>query len=205
MFFRFLTYNKFKEKKWLKLSTYQRAAVFQKLENIQSKKLHRPVCKIVFMQMKDNLNGFYVNEEQAIYLNSQFIMEPNLRFIGMATLFHEGRHAFQHYVCFEKKHKPLFLGSRKWIKNFQGYSNAEEDKYSFYSMQPVERDANKYALKRMRQFRRRFKDLRVYEATIEYLQHEFDEVKSHAKKELGIFYNLKVAKNTNKKRKDNGY
>lgn len=205
MLFRFLTYNKFKEKKWQKMSPYQRAVAFQKLENIQSKKLHRPVCAVTFSNMKENLNGVYVNEEQTIYLNSQFITDPDLRFIGMATLFHEGRHAFQHHCCFDKKHVSIFSNANKWRKNFQGYANAEDDKYSFYSMQPVERDANKYALKRMRQFGRRYKDLKIYDASIAYLQHEYDEVKSHAKKELGIFYNLKVKRNTDKQRKQNGY
>lgn len=203
--FRFLTYNKFKDKKWLKLSPYERAAVFQKLEDIQAKKLHRPVCKVVATTMKDNLNGFYLYEEQTIFLNSQFLTDSTMRFIGMATLFHEGRHAYQHHVCFVKKHFSIFSPARKWQKNFQGYSNAEDDKYSFYSMQPVERDANRYALKRMRQFRHRFGGLRIYEASIEYLQHEYDQVKCHAKKELGIFYNLKVAHKTNKNRKENGY
>lgn len=203
MLFRFFTYNKFKERKWRRLNPQKRLNVFQKLENIQAKKLGRPACVVVARVWEENpnMNGQFLSKSNTIELNSKFVYENNLRFFGMATLFHEGRHAFQHHLCYGGKKVRRFSRAYKWKKNFQGYVNGETDKYSFYSMQPIERDANKYAIMRMKNFRFRFRNEPLFKQTLERRIEDFDDVKDLAKKELGIFYKLRVSLRNSRERK----
>ena len=203
MFFRFLTYNKFKENKWKRLNPKKRLRAFQKLENIQAKKLGRPACKVIARTWEENpnMNGQFSSGNNTIELNTKFIMENNMRFFGMATLFHEGRHAYQNYLCYGGKKVRRFSKAYKWKKNFQGYVNGENDKYSFYSMQPIERDANKYAIIRLKNFRHRFRKDKIFKATLERKIEEFADVKDLAKKELGMFYKLRVALRNRKERR----
>ena len=203
MFFRFLTYNKFKDKFWLKYSPSKRLTIFQKLENIQAKKLHRPACEIIACDFESDLAGRFNGQNQKIYLNEIFLTNSDLRFFGMATLFHEGRHAFQYKCCFGSNKRIFpFSATSRWRKNFQGYANSQTDQFSFYAMQPVERDACKYAINRLKQFRRRFEGNFLFEATLRILEKDYAETKINAKKELGIFYQLKVLKNNRKNREN---
>ncbi len=197
MLFDFLTYNKFKFRKWDKLSLSDRAYTFQKLEMIQERKLNRPVAQVIFKEMDERLKGQFAPEKNVIFLNKMFIEEDYLRFDGMFTLFHEGRHAFQHHVCFSGKELGIFSRARKWKKNFGGYINGAQDEYSFYSMQPVERDANKYALSRLKSFQGRFIEDRYFNATVTFEEKCFDDDKFRAKDELGFFYKHKIAKRQN--------
>lgn len=194
MIFDFLTYNKFKFRKWSKLSLKDRAWAFQKLEMIQARKLGRPVVQVIFREMDEHMKGQFVPGKDVIYLNQMFIEDEFLRFDGMFTLFHEGRHAFQHNVCFSGKELGLFSRARKWAKNFGGYIDGAQDEYSFYAMQPIERDANKYALQRLKSFRYRFIDDRYYNATVTFEEKCFDDDKFRAKEELGLFYKHKLSK-----------
>lgn len=201
MLFRFITYNKFKEKKWRKLSNEKRLRAFQKLENIQAKKLDRPNCKVILNNtLDDTKNGEFSMSKMTIELNAKFVTDPNLRFFGMMTLFHEGRHAFQFNSCFGEKPPRKFSKAYKWKKNIERYAGDTSDKYYFYSMQPVERDANKYAIKRMKNFRFRFRKEPLFAQTLEKKINDFDAVKDYAKKELGTFYKLKVALHNRKER-----
>ncbi len=200
--FNFITYNKFKERKWRRLEPRKRLQVFQKLENIQAKKMKRPAYTVVAANWEDeNLNGQCTNDKQIIQLNSKFVFNSSLRFLGMATLFHEGRHAFQHHVCFGKKKVRRFTKAYKWRNNFLGYVNGENDKYSFYSMQPIERDANKYAIIRMKKFRHRFRREPLFNQALMEKVEDFANTKDLAKKELGMFYKLRVALRNNKERR----
>lgn len=206
MFFRFLTYNKFKESKWNKLSPEKRLKAFQSLENIQAKKLGRPAYTVVpNNSWGDTMNGECISQRKVIELNSKFMLDPSLRFLGMATLFHEGRHAFQYNSCFGEEQPKRFSKAYRWKKNFEGYVNGENDKYSFYSMQPVERDANKYAIKRMKNFRFRYRNEPLFAEALNKKIADFEGVKDYAKKELGVFYKLKVALRNKKERKNNKY
>jgi len=202
MIFRCFTYNKFKERKWKRLTPEKRVKVFQKLENIQAKKQHRPACRVFVSNMDENFNGVHHSGDNTIELNSKFVIYPEQRFYGMATLFHEGRHAFQH-MAITKEKVCIFSRAYRWKKNFQGYTSTEDDKYSFYSMQPVERDANRYAIRRMRRFRFRYRNEHLFKRTLQDKIAQFSGVKEYAKKELGAFYNLRVAYKNFKNRKDN--
>ncbi len=202
MIFRFLTYNKFKENKWKRMSPQKRLKAFQKLENIQAKVLGRPACKVVPKQWEEQgLNGQFLSKTKQIELNTKFMTANNLQFMGMATLFHEGRHAYQYNLCYGGKKVRRFSKAYKWKQNFQGYVGSEEDKYSFYSMQPIERDANKYAILRMKKFRFRYRKERLFLDALQRKMEDFDDVKDFAKKELGVFYKLKVFLRSRKERR----
>lgn len=201
MFFNFITYNKFRRKKWEKLSLDKRAKAFQELENIQAKKLDRPVYNVEFSDcLNESFLGKCDSKNKIIQLNKNFILKPNLRFLGMETLFHEGRHAFQCNCCFGDKEPKKFTKAYKWKKNFEGYIDGNKDKYSFYSMQPVERDACKYALKRLKSFRFRYRNESLFFKTYERRAQDYEETKLLAKKELGIFYKYKIALRNKKER-----
>lgn len=205
MFFRFLTYNKFKKRKWKRMTPEKRAKAYQELEIIQAKKQKRKPCQVVFSVMDERSNGVHISNENKIKLNSKFVYRPEYRYYGMATLFHEGRHAFQHHAITTNKKLGIFSKARKWRKNFQGYTSTDQDAYSFYSMQPVERDANLYAIRRMRRFRFRYRNDKLFRDTLKDKENQFDEVKDLAKKELGLFYGIRVALKNRKNRKKRGY
>ena len=205
MLFDFLTYNKFKFRNWNRLNLEGRAKVFQKLENIQARKLGRPPADIFFKEMEEKQKGAFNPTNNCIYLNIRFIQEDYLRFDGMFTLFHEGRHAFQHYAINTKSSFGVFSKAKKWRENFKGYISGNMDEYAFYAMQPVERDANKYALSRLNSFLYRFSEDRYFMATLNFEERCFYDDKFRAKNELGLFYNKKITKRFQEESEKNGY
>ncbi|MBR4270188.1 MAG: hypothetical protein IKQ31_00720 [Clostridia bacterium] len=202
IFFRFLTYNKFRARNWPHLAQNDRLEAYQKLENIQAEKQHRPPCEIVAIPMEDGTHGKFSQLENIIYLNENCIMDPHLVYHGMFTIFHEGRHAYQHYICFRKEKLHKWSTAYRWRKNILGYEKGTEDTFSFYSMQPIERDANRYALNRLKQFHRRYQYDPLYEATVKLCERIFVEEKLKAKKDLGLFHRWKVNKNIEKNIED---
>jgi hypothetical protein len=202
--FNFLVYNKFKERKWKRLSPKKRWKYYQKMENITAKKVGRPVYEVIPKEWNDGTRGLCVYKEKAIYLNTDFFVKDNMQFFGLATLFHEQRHAQQHFVVKSKKKIWRFSKAYKWQQNMKGYIQYEGDeKYSYYSMQEVERDANKNALQRLKKFRFRFRKEKLYKYTVAEKEKEFDYVKEHAREELGMFYKLKLFLRNRKERKKN--
>ena len=202
MLFNFLVYNKFKYRKWSKLDMQKRWDTFQKLEVIQARRMGREPAQVVFKEMDERERGCYVSAKNTIFLNKMFIEQDELRFMGMFTIFHEGRHAYQHKVALEKN-PGIFSRGKKWRSNFEGYIGGAEDEYTFYSMQPVERDANKYALQRLKHFQSKFIDDRYYVATLKFEEKCFEDDKFRAKEELGMFYKHKVAKRTKEESEQN--
>lgn len=196
--FRFLTYNKFKLKKWKKLSFAKRLEVYQKLENIEAKINNRNPNTIIVENL-DNANGIYYENKNIIKIDIKFILKDEFRFLGMYVIFHEGRHSFQAKAV-SKPRLSVFSQAYRWKKNMEGYLDTTEDKYSFYTMQPIERDANAYALKRLKKFSSRFASQTEYERTVKIMEDNFIENKLNAKKELGIFYKFKISLKSNKKR-----
>lgn len=99
--FKFLTYNKFKMRKWKKLSPQNRLAVFQKLENIEAKINGRKPNTIIVENLIGASGAFY-NVNQVIKLDYKFIYEEEFRFLGMYTLFHEGRKIWKDTLMLER-------------------------------------------------------------------------------------------------------
>lgn len=202
--FNFLVYNKFKQKKWKKLKPEKRLKVFQKMENIMAKKVGRQRYTVLPEDWNDGTRGLCVYKDKIIYINTEYFVKDNYQFYGLATLFHEQRHAQQHFIVKSKKKLWRFSKAYKWKKNMEAYIQYEGDeKYSYYSMQEIERDANKFAINQLRKFRFRFRKEPIYKKTLELKEEEFDEVKENAKKELGIFYKLKLFLRNRKEQKKN--
>lgn len=202
--FNFLTYIKFKSEKWESYSPDKRLKIFQKMENIMAKKMNRPVYEVLPKSFKDNTNGLCDYDNKIIYLNKIFFVENYLHFYGLATLFHEERHAQQNYIVKSKRNHFKLSKAYKWQKNMQGYINYNgEDKYSYYSMQEVERDANKYAINRLKKLKFWFRYDNLYYKTLELKKQQYDEVKNIAKKELGLFYKFKLKKRQKKELEKN--
>jgi len=191
--FNFLTYNKFKQKKWERLSPSQRLKAYQKMEKITAKKVGRPCYEVLPKDWTDGTMGLCVYNKKTIYLNSMFIFKNKWQFYGLATLFHEQRHAQQHFVVKTKKKIFRLSKTYKWQQNMMAYIQYEGDeKYSYYSMQEIERDANKNAIHRLRKFKFRFRNEKLYWLTLREKERQFEEVKENAKKELGVFYKFKL-------------
>lgn len=200
--FNFLTYLKLKNKKWERMSLGSRINVFQKMENIEAKRQDRKPMIVDCKKLKSGLQGLCDSNSGKIYLSDEFFNKKYMQFFGLTVLFHEGRHAFQQEEVSENKTPSVFSKTHKWRKNLEGYVHYEKaGKFSYYSMQDVERDANKYALKRLKKLYFWLKNEKGYFETIESKQKELEDQVDTARKELGLFYKLKV-KSRNKKERD---
>ena len=87
------------------------------------------------------------------------------------------------------------------MRGYISYDGNEE--YSYYSMQEVERDANRYAIKRLKKMRFWFGKDELYFKALQRKVKEYEVTKEIAKKELGFFYKLKLKMRQNKERKKN--
>ncbi|MBQ3047567.1 MAG: hypothetical protein IJD48_00950 [Clostridia bacterium] len=202
--FNFLTYNKLKNRKWKRLSPIKRLKVFQKIEKIVSKKVGRKCYQVVPKEMEENAYGLCSHRERVIYLNSTFFTKDNLQFFALATLYHEQRHAQQFYIIDSKKKFFKLSKAYRWKKNMEGYINPEhKDDYSYYSMQEVERDANKNAINQLKKHRYRFRKEQLFLNTLKYKIDAYANTKDLAKKELGLFYRIKLLLRERKERKKN--
>ncbi|NCB48360.1 MAG: hypothetical protein EOM55_01855 [Clostridia bacterium] len=200
--FKFLTYLKLKNKNWERLSPNSRINIFQQIENFEAKRQGREPMKVIEKNFEDNMQGLCDKKSGKIYLSIGFFKKKYMQFWGLTVLFHEGRHAFQQEEVFENEKPNIFSKVYKWRKNLQGYVHYnDKEKFSYYAMQDVERDANKYALKRLIKLRFWLKNEKGFFETIKSKQDELDSQVHIAKKELGPLYKLKV-KLRNKKERD---
>lgn len=202
--FSFLTYNKLKEKRWKRYSPVKRLKIFQKIEKIVSKKIGRECYTIVPKNMEETTYGLCNHRERAIYLNSNFFTQNDKQFFALATLFHEQRHAEQFYIIRTKKRFFKLSKAYRWKKNMEGYISCEDDDdYSYYSMQEVERDANKNAIVQLKKHRHRYRKERLFAITLNQKIENYANTKDLAKKDLGFFYRIKLLMRERKERKKN--
>lgn len=199
--FNFFTYLKLKNKNWEKLSLRQKTNIFQKIENIEAKKQDRKIMTVKIKKLEEGLQGLCDKKAGIIYLSSDLFNKKYLQFWALTVLFHEGRHAFQQEEVVENEKPKIFSKTYKWKRNLQGYVNYDQsEKFSYYAMQDVERDANKYALKRLKKLHFWLKNEKGYKETIQSKQDELDSQVETAKKELGFLYKLKVKWRNRKER-----
>ena len=200
--FNFLIYNKLKLRKWRKLSPEQRLNVYQQIERIEAKKAKRRSYTLYAQDF--DFNGLCRSRERAIDLHVRFLQYPEKRFLGMATLMHECRHAFQDHVVESTKKFRMFSRASRWKKNMQGYldtyNSQKQSEFSFYEMQPIERDANRYAIKRLKRMWFRYRKEPDFHKTLKYREDSYEEAEDKAIKRLGIFYKFRVAFRSWKKR-----
>lgn len=192
----FSIYNKFKYKNWIRLTNGKRQKVLEKIEKKQAKKLHRQVLPIVIntdpnwycFGMFENKGG-----KKLLHLSINLLTKPELRFHALETVIHEGRHAYQHFVINKKKLGLFNFKEKKWKRNYGGYISSKEDS-AIYSMQPIERDAQKYAIKELSKLKGKFKNERDYKITLENMIYRYEDSERELKNRHGIFYKLAINK-----------
>lgn len=195
-------FGKFKHRKWLRLSTQKRLEVYNALEKKFAKKQNREPLPVV-IHPDDNWKplGMFTTAggKKLIYLRDDLITDPKMRFHGMETIFHEGRHAYQ-YETINKKLPWYAFRAKRWRKNWQGYIPSAESSAA-YNNQSVEQDAQKYAYKQMSKLDRKYRGDDAWETTMHTNAYRLEAADDMARKEFGPFYKLKINRMINKKAK----
>lgn len=193
----FSIYNKFKYKKWICFSPAQRERILEKIEEKQAKKLGRKTLPLV---INDDPNwhcyGSFEatpNGKRILKLSINLIDNPKLRYHALETILHEGRHAYQYEQITKKKISMFNFKAKKWRANYSGYISSLEDR-TIYSMQPIERDAQKYAINQMEKHSFRFRNEADYQSTMRSMLYRYEASERQAKQELGLFYKFKMNK-----------
>lgn len=197
----FSIYNKFKIKNWMRYSEAKRQRIIERVEKKQAKKLRRPVLPVVVNTSSScPYYGMFENnrDKQVLHINLKLLTNPSLRFHALETILHEGRHAYQYNIIKNKKIHFFDFKKKRWKQNYSGYITSSEDEL-FYSMQPIERDAQKYAIKRMEKLRFKFRNERDYFSTMEIMKNRYSETEKQLKEKHGIFYNHKLNRKIKKK------
>ncbi|MGN1259314.1 MAG: hypothetical protein ACI4T8_03725 [Christensenellales bacterium] len=202
----FSIYNKFKLRKWQKFSPGKRQQILEQVEQKQAKKLNRPVLPVI---VNDNprWNSYGMFEAKGgrehLVLSINLLTQENLRFHALETILHEGRHAYQYHLT-NSTPKGLInkLHAKKWKENYGGYITSAEDQFA-YSIQPIERDAQKYAIKQMKKMKFRFGREEDYQITIESMEYRYNETVRKMKERHGIFYRHKINKRIKEKNRYN--
>ena len=195
----FSIYNKFKLKKWSTLTPGKRQRILEKVEKKQARRQHREPLAVI---MKTDPNwkslGMFESGPQGkrLYLNVKLITDVYLRFHALETIFHEGRHAYQNHVITNRK----ILGprARKWRRNYRGYITSGED-MTIYSFQPIERDAQRYAIKKLARLGWRYKNEPDYDATMDQMIYRYENTLVEARRQHGVFYRYKINKRIKEK------
>jgi len=198
----FSIYNKFKYKNWIRLSEGKRQRVLEKVEKKQAKKLKRPVLPIVInLDPAWHCYGMFENKKnkKLLHISINLIKKPELRFHALETILHEGRHAYQHHLINKKKLRFFDFKAKRWKKNYAGYITSTDDPL-LYSMQPIERDAQKYAIKEMNKLAGKYNNERDFYLTMQHMTTRYEDSERELKEKHGIFYkvhlNRKIKKRT---------
>lgn len=200
----FSIYNKFKFKNWIKYSPGKRQKILEALEHKQAKKLKREELPVVINSDPNwNCYGMFTSDEKNnknLVLSINLITRPELRYHALETILHEGRHAYQ-YEQITKKHIGIFnLKAKRWRDNYGGYITSAQDRL-FYSLQPIERDAQKYSIKQMEKLNFKYRNEADYHETMNQMIYRFDSTPLKAKDQMGFFYKSKLNKQIKKNNK----
>lgn len=196
-------FNKFKLRKWSKMTSSRRLEVLQALENKMAKKNHRePVLVVVYERSDWNCFGMFsvVNGEKLIYVHENLILDPSYRFHALETIIHEGRHATQYTAITTKKLHWWNIKEKRWKSNFSGYVSANEDKL-MYNNQEVERDAQRYTIRWLEKLEHKYQNEEDFYKTVKRNIYRYEKADEDARKRYGIFYKIKMRRNIDKRSK----
>lgn len=192
--------NKFKLKNWARLTPAKRQDVLQKLENKMAKRAGRPAMPISAV-VHDEWSNFgmfeFASGKAVLHLNVMLLSSDKLRFQALATVLHEGRHCMQHYAA----HGDLSFfefRAKRWRKNMENYVASGEDA-ELYRMQEVERDAQKFAIKKLEKWSYKFRNEDDFWLVLNNLKRRFEETEMQAKEKYGKFYRHKIRRKINKR------
>ena len=120
------------------------------------------LCKInvKFEDLDENTMGVYNHEEKNIYINKKLLQENGVPGVTAEKILqiclHECRHSYQNLLVEmykeatpEQRALILFRDQEvdEWVRNFNDYRDSADDleDYLLYYIQPIERDARRYA------------------------------------------------------------
>lgn len=197
-------FSKFKKHKWVRLNTQKRLKVYQALENKFAKKQRRdPLPVLIYPDSNWECLGMFTlrGGEKRIYLHESLLIDTKMRFHGMETILHEGRHAYQ-YMTVSKKLPWYAFRAKRWQKNWLGYVPSGENT-TVYNNQAVERDAQKYAFNQMLNVAHKYDGDPDFAQTMKINQYRLEYADDEARKKYGIFYKHKINKIINSKAENN--
>jgi len=186
-------YDSFKSDNWKNLSQEDRLFAFQLLQDIDAKKSNRESYKVVRLQpyFTGRWDGKCCYEEREIRLDKKFLEQDDLRFEGMATLFHECRHSFQ-FSAVQKSTKASSKQIKEWKDNYDGYINSTKKLYTLYTMQPIELDARSYTITQMEDLTHIFKKDPLFLKKLKELKENEINYKNEAIRTIGDDYQTMV-------------
>ena len=143
---------------WEKLSMDERVGALSELELHIAEIAHRPAMPLEIQNTAENVNGFF--DGQRIVLSNDFLSSDSKEDYEqtLATLIHEGRHAYQYYNLYsgevvESNEEKV----NAWRVNLDVLGYEPGDSFLFpeislakYYTQPIEVDARVYTNEAMR-------------------------------------------------------
>ena len=125
-------FEQFKKDNWKNLSQQERLNTYQLLENIDAKQWNRKPYTIIRQRpfFTGKWNGECCDNEQEIHIDKIFLEQDDLRFEGMSTIFHEGRHAFQYFSINNSKYSTS-KEVKDWKFNSEGYIKGIKHLHTF--------------------------------------------------------------------------
>lgn len=147
--------DRFSKSTWKKASVEEREEILRELFEELKKIYDVDVSNIYFNDITSDpgyvtygyLSYTAKTGNMTITINKD-LLESDSDYKGiMNTMFHEMRHGYQHSVCDnpEKYESVREETIEAWRDNFADYKRVEDDGYSEYRNQPVEKDARKFA------------------------------------------------------------
>lgn len=142
------------------LSYRQKKEVAEAIIYCEARYLHLCKINVKFEDLGDDTWGVYNHAEKKISINKKLLQKNGMPGATaeavLKTCIHECKHVQQHlwvdmYEEATPEQRALMLFSEEeideWVKNFKQYSNPTEEleDYLLYYIQPVEKDARKYA------------------------------------------------------------
>ncbi|MBQ9789973.1 MAG: hypothetical protein IJW24_00045 [Clostridia bacterium] len=198
-------YNKFKSKKWTKYTPEKRHKVLTALEKKLAREQHRdPIPVVVHEDSRWNCYGMFVarGEDKKIYIHENLLLDPRMRFHALETIIHEGRHAMQYIKVTEQEPKWYEFKAKRWKENWQGYFSSAED-LTIYNNQEIERDAQKYTIKKLKRLAGKYRNERDFAFTLEANINRYENAELQAVKKYGPFARWRINRRVRKKAQKN--
>lgn len=146
-------YCMFTEQAWEKFTPETRLALLQEVENRNAAMTGRPAIRIEAMEAKAEYLGCCETkeEETVLKINSLFLKNGVIHTASgaLATLLHEGRHAYQRYRVVHQLARMYKLSREEteWLISQACYMSPDDTQKSYYlyELQAIEMDARRYA------------------------------------------------------------
>ena len=135
----------FHKDNWERMDGIEREDALNTLSIRAGKAFRFDVRGVKFYDGKPNSRGYY-SGDGFLYLNSDVLSEPDNRMDAIDTIFHEGRHAFQHAAANNPTAYSIDRDTAiRWKNNFfPNYIRYERNPAGYFS-QPIEVDAREFA------------------------------------------------------------